>query len=381
MIRTSLQRMRRILAPPVRCAQFLTAMFLFYLYEKPLFIVWRYLNRRRPVQIGCITPFEDFEITQNGDCYICCPAWLPVPVGNINRKGPAHIFNSVAAQRVRLSLFRENYKFCDRKKCTRLNGSGMTRMTSEDLARLKELNQEAKHAIATRKLHVAAPSRITEAVSEVCNIRCKFCWTPYARSTLNTAALDYFVSYVTEKIDSIMMISFCGGEPLVQKHVKEILRACRGKKVMFYITSNLNVLDDEMKALLPLVNLHILHASLNAACEESYRATIDGGNWDAVLKNLEYVLELRRQAGGKLWLQISMVVTNTNYLDIVSFAKLGVAWGVDRIIYYAMTDYGFPAQRALKLSRHDIEEIALLLEDPVFEEHRNRIEIGALRMG
>ena len=36
----------------------------------------------------CPHPFESFEFRPNGDVHTCCPAWLPVPIGNFHRQSP-----------------------------------------------------------------------------------------------------------------------------------------------------------------------------------------------------------------------------------------------------------------------------------------------------
>lgn len=337
------------------------------------------MNKDEEIALHCITPFADFEITQNGDCYLCCPAWLPVVIGNVHRKNIDSIFNSAIAQKVRISMYRNILKHCDKSKCLKISSFNNTMIRREDLLKMNDLNEKAKAEILNRDLKLSSPSKITEAISEICNIKCKFCWTPYTKKRKDQAVLEKFLVYVVDKLDEIKMISFCGGEPFIQNHVKEIVARAQGKEVKFYFTSNLNFIDDRMKTLLQNINFDILHVSLNAASKQTYDRVVEGGDWDSVMRNLDFVLDLRNRLSIPRWLQISMVVTNRNYMDIIDFALLGIKIKADGIQYYPMNEYGIPEQCSLQIGEDEKREIREMLKHTVFEKKKRVIEIGTLK--
>lgn len=351
----------------------------FYLYEKPFFFVWRLLNRGREFKLTCITPFADLEITQNGDCYLCCPSWLPVVIGNISSKNISDIFNSVMAQKIRMSMYMNSLKYCDSKRCLVMASSNSPVISRDTIMMSADLNEKAKAEILAMSLTVSSPSTITEAISELCNIKCKFCWTPYSKSSTNQAALNTFIGYVSSNIRDIRKLSFCGGEPFIQNHVRKILDLAKDKDVKFYFTSNLVHIDDQMKSLLQKIHFDVLHVSLNAASKMTYNKIIDCGDWDSVMKNLDFIQGLRRKYSRPRRLQISMVVTNQNYVDMVDFTMLGIKVNADSIQYYPMIDYGIPAQSGLQIGAAEKQEIREMLKHPVFESHKHIIEVGTLK--
>ena len=65
----------------------------------------------------CPAPFESFELCSSGDVHTCCPAWLPVPIGNFHRQTPEEIWNSPAAQAIRGSILDGSFRHCSRLHC------------------------------------------------------------------------------------------------------------------------------------------------------------------------------------------------------------------------------------------------------------------------
>ena len=44
----------------------------------------------------CDEPFKHLETVPDGSVYLCCPAWLPVPVGNIHEADADGIWHGPA---------------------------------------------------------------------------------------------------------------------------------------------------------------------------------------------------------------------------------------------------------------------------------------------
>jgi hypothetical protein len=69
----------------------------------------------------CAAPFENLETNPGGAVYFCCPAWLPVPIGNLEEADAASIWNSRAAQDIRASIHDGTYRYCSRTHCPKLS--------------------------------------------------------------------------------------------------------------------------------------------------------------------------------------------------------------------------------------------------------------------
>jgi pyruvate-formate lyase-activating enzyme len=321
-------------------------------------------------------PFYDLEVFANGDCYLCCPSWLPVVVGNIRSKGIKNVFNSRKAQRIRIAAYKGDFRYCKNDPCNQSNSAYARAIHTHQLARSTELSEKLKLDILKRRLILAnGPSRLSENITEVCNIRCNFCRSGFR--TEDGQVDKAFYEYLRDNANNIRVVSFCGGEPLINRRVKQTLQRFKNSSVLFYFTSNLNHLDEEMKELLRRVKIYAFHASLNAATRETYKKVCGSANWQGVLENLDFLINLRNNHERKFFVQISMVVTSENYKEIVEFAKLGVSKNVDRIIYYPMGE--IPRNRHLQIGAKEIAETKHMLEDEIFVAEARRIEVEALK--
>src|SRR5258706_10541055 len=76
------------------------------------------LNKKKNLKNKfCDKPWEDFDITSNGDVYVCCTGWLPKPVGNIKQNNIIEIWNSEQAQEIRKSILDGSFKYCNHDVC------------------------------------------------------------------------------------------------------------------------------------------------------------------------------------------------------------------------------------------------------------------------
>lgn len=348
----------------------------FYLFERPQFYLWVRKNKDKDLNLPCIMPFSDFEVFPNGDCYICCPGWLPIVVGNIKRKPINKIFNSMMAQRVRMAIYKGYLKYCRKDLCIYVNSPNFKRINKKDLSENNIITEETKTDILNRKLVFRdGPSRLSENITEVCNIRCNFCRSDFRKEDEQIS--NPFYEYLRHNQNRIKLLSFSGGEPFINRRVKETLREFQDSGVLFYFTSNLSYLDEEMRELLKKIKIWALHASLNAASRETYKKVCGKDSWEKVLKDLDFVVNLRNNSTRRFYFQISMVVTNQNYKEIVEFAKLGVSKDVDRIIYYPMGET--PGNKHLQIGNKEKEEIKQMLEHNIFSKEKHRMEVEALK--
>lgn len=47
----------------------------------------------------CEKPFTDFEITHNGNVFVCCPNYLSQPIGNVKQASGEQLLNSSLAMK------------------------------------------------------------------------------------------------------------------------------------------------------------------------------------------------------------------------------------------------------------------------------------------
>jgi len=213
----------------------------------------------------------------------------------------------------------------------------------------------------------------------MCNIRCRFCCLSDQPRKHNPQLEKCMREYATGNAANVRKVSFCGGEPLVQRYVIEMIKTVSktNPDVDFYITTNLTHLTPEVRALFETINLNPIHISLNAASPEGYEAVVSGAKWETVFDNFLFIADLHRRRPEHCVIDASMVVTNRNYRDIVPYAKIGVENNVRRIEYYPMIETGW--NRDIQLNSEEKAAVREILKDPIFEEYKDRIEIGPLK--
>jgi iron-sulfur cluster protein len=71
-------------------------------------------------KLFCSKPVAWFEIsrsTEEGQAFLCCPAWLEKPVGNLLRQSVSEVWNSPAAADVRRSILDGSFEYCNTARC------------------------------------------------------------------------------------------------------------------------------------------------------------------------------------------------------------------------------------------------------------------------
>ena len=342
----------------------------FYIIELPYFHIWKLCHPAKKCRIYCSSPFMASQVNMHGNIFLCCPSWLPTSIGNIRTKPVRLAFNSIQAQRIRMSMYYFTpEKYCIKHACHRMNDPDFKGITDEKLAQ-ERISVKTQNEIMKRKLSITdGPSHILEAISELCNVECLFCWTAYKKNGGHPEILELFEKEVIRNRDTIKALSFSGGEPLIQKHVKHIVSNMADKNdVQFYFTSNLNCIDPEMKELLKKIHCGF-HISLNAGTADTYHAIVRKGNWESLMKNWKFLMELRKEKPFPL--STSMVVTTVNYKDILEFLRFSLAEGVDQILLYTMNNDGMNDH--LQLTNSNLYELQTILKDPLITEHRSKI--------
>jgi Iron-sulfur cluster-binding domain len=115
----------------------------------------------------CAKPFTDFETTPNGQVFVCCPSWLPVPIGNLFDEG--EIWNSRAAHEIRKSILDGSFRYCSRTNCNLIAGNSLPRRS--EIAESKTDNAMSHAEISMER----GPLRLTLSHDRSCNLACPSC--------------------------------------------------------------------------------------------------------------------------------------------------------------------------------------------------------------
>ncbi|PLX98179.1 MAG: hypothetical protein C0622_11875, partial [Desulfuromonas sp.] len=121
----------------------------------------------------CTRPFEWYEVHPDGSVFLCCPAWLKRPVGNLLTQSVEEIWNGARAREIRKTILNGSYHCCNSKRCPFLaNGNGPV-MLREAIAD-REVRLALENGLSTLPYR---PKKLNLCFDHSCNIACPTCRT------------------------------------------------------------------------------------------------------------------------------------------------------------------------------------------------------------
>ena len=280
----------------------------------------------------CTRPFTNMELNRSGDVYFCCQKWLSIPLGNIFRHSPEEIWNSPRAKEIRRSVIDGDYKYCSREFCPRLaNDVGLLDRDSVNVDEYLEKK----------------PESIKLSYDISCNLVCPSC-----RNTKNIYNDDasqekfkvYYESGVRPWMPTLKTLHISGsGEPFASKHfinvMKEVVNSPEYAHINFDLHSNAQLLNRRTWNKIGLQDrVRNVSISIDAATEETYSYTRQGGSWKELIKNLFFVKH-KKKRGQVGMFTILFVVQQANYKEIPKFIELGHRVGADGIFFDMIVDF------------------------------------------
>jgi molybdenum cofactor biosynthesis enzyme MoaA len=322
----------------------------------------------------CHVPFTHLATGVDGHAFACsCPAWVPYPVGNIyEAETPDEVWNSPAANEVRRSILDGDFRYCSRTQCSF--------MLAQKLPHKDDITEpNLRRYIDEHETHVDEAPRMLELNHDpTCNLACPSCRTGIvaaprsARPGLERAAERVLLPLMRRSAGHIYISG--GGEVLSSPHFRSILRSLNRTEfpgLGVYLITNALLLTPRRWDSLPDLEEMIatVSVSVDAARAQTYENLRRPGRWPVLMRNLEYVGELRRTGRIPL-LELNFVVQRDNFREMLEFADLGDRVGADRLWFQRLVNYGSYdaatfAQLDVASPRHpDHEELLALLRNP-----------------
>ena len=179
----------------------------------------------------------------------------------------------------------------------------------------------------------AMPAKYFVDPTNTCNLRCPLC--PTGQGVLarprGLMALDDLKRVVDEIAPYAYQIELYNwGEPLLHPDIFDMIEYASQRRIPVGLSSNLNRLDARMARRLVTSGLSWLVVSIDGATQESYAAYRRRGQLDVVLRNLELLLETRRELQQQnpfiIW---RMLVGKHNEQEIATVRSMAHDMGAD----------------------------------------------------
>jgi len=286
-------------------------------------------------KMNCDYRVKAFSIKKGGFCMACCSS-VTLGFGDLLHTSFEEMLLSIPAQIIQLSIKNRTYSFCSdlcfvfRENENKLEHQDDNNYrNSLDKIEIKDLNIQINY-------------------DRSCNLACRSC-----RDHRITKAEDNqeTLNLIQEEVIKVAQqkpknIRVGMGELFFSKYYQDILYNHYKNDSVAIITNGILFNENNWKKLKNRYRNISLEFSIDAAKEETY-AYLRGGNFNAVLKALEYASFLRK-SGDLQKLAISFVIQNDNFEEMADFVELGRKFSVDKIHFTKINPFG----------HHNIEEFA-----------------------
>ncbi|HVP24111.1 MAG TPA: class I SAM-dependent methyltransferase [Conexivisphaerales archaeon] len=333
---------------------------------------------------ACTIPFSRLEVDFNGDVWLCCPTWLPVPIGNLIDDDLPTVLHSEAAESVRESARDGSYRHC--RRCPFLPKHGGIVVPQPPLD-----PRETPASTTVTDLHWSYDRR--------CNLACPSCRKErfhFGVGGLTKRRLDLIHSRVLSSrvLETTRRLHITGsGDPFASDVYFDFLRGLTpssypGLRISLYTNGLLATPDNWTKIGNGARHVDSVEVSIDASCPETYREN-RRGNWDMLCENLRFLRGLRTR--GRLdSLRLSFVVQANNVREIPAFMDLAQHYEADLVKFVELANLGTYedtgslidgtwrlgtkyAERAVHLPSHPLRDVLAKNMAQVESEHPDRV--------
>lgn len=332
-------------------------------------------------QLFCSKPFEWFEVTQlnnRGGVYLCCPSWLDKTVGNLQEKSVAEIWNGEVAQDIRRSILDGSFEYCNASRCPYLQTQ------SGSVSEVRKVSEPRfKEAISKQQTVLPyGPPKVIGTYDQSCNLSCPTCRKEVI------VELDHADEILTiqrkleaEALTEAEYLHILGsgdpfGSPFFRKWLQSMRREDMPQLEWIHLHTNAILWTPSMWESISAGVRELVRSteiSIDAATSETYAVNRRGGDFGQLLRNLNFIKQLR-QNGPLESFKVSMVVQTNNFQEMIHFVEIAKDLQVDEVYFSQVVNWGTFTdeeflQRAVHLPSHPLHESFLdILKDSIFEQ-------------
>jgi len=283
----------------------------------------------------CHKLFSFLEISTDGSCWICCPAWLPEKIGNILTDDFQEIWNGEVSQNLRNQVYTGDWCYCNHDLCPYIVSDSLPLL--EDINNDRFLTDYSKDAIKKNKVILEEmPTSIHFSEDRSCNLYCPSCRLEkillsresaeyIQKKKINDKICEIFLKTPTDRKFEIYVTG--SGDPFASVIYREMLENINGHdfpNLIINLNTNGVMFTSKMWKKLEKIqhNLHNCRISFDAGTKETYEnKTRLGGNWELLIENCRYLNE-RSKEFSNFNIHFDFVVQKDNYKEMKTYIEL-----------------------------------------------------------
>ena len=334
-----------------------------------MFNIFRLFKKKMPQTATiqhCLLPFQEIEITQNGDVYTCCPNWNNnYSIGNIYKNDFKDVWNSEKVIELRKRILKNDYSLCNKNVCPLI--------TNKNFGTRWEIHSKPKMK--------TFPKIIKFSYDQECNIVCKICRKEIIKNNkkdldlLNSKIETFFLPLL--KNAEVLYISGLG-DPFGSRHSRLLIKKAQEKypKLKFDIQTNGLLCNEKNLKNLNIApeNIECIRISVHATTVDTYAKIVKNGEkyFPIIKQNLHYLGDLRKTYGFDFF--IHFVVTADNYKEIPLFIKFAEKINAEpRFWEFRFSNCQYEIQKNICVTdnKHpEYEELVKVMQHPLVKANR-----------
>jgi len=280
----------------------------------------------------CVQPFKHLEFFKD-HATMCCPSWLDTKLKyDKNEDGTINydVWKSNTANEIRKSVLDGTYSYCNKNLCPHLRTLIDTQKPNGYFfVHKKDLPHTMYDGFVIDENNISSgPGSLNFTYDDSCNLKCPSCRLQvFMAKPDEIIEIDNITDFIKNKYSKeTRKLAITGsGDPWASKSFRKFLFEFDPKMWPnlddIYLTTNANLFTkenwDKIKNAQPYIKS--VEISIDAATKETYENKVRlNGNWDILMKNLEFISEIKTINT----LRCSFVVQNNNYKEMTLFAKL-----------------------------------------------------------
>jgi len=295
----------------------------------------------------CPAPFRQLDLYDSGQAYCCCSAWLPTPMGNLQKSSTLELWNNPIMQRIRESIYDGSFRYCRHAVCPMI--------LNDSLPTIQEAEADPDYGadVRSRRTVIGTPPLLLNLCNDKsCNLWCPSCRTvrinhhddnEYAfRKELQDRLLQPYLSAPTDRAFTLSITG--SGDPFASKVFRELLYGIDGNQfpnMKINLQTNGVLLTPRNWQRMHRIhdNIEAIFISFDAGTEETYNITRRGGHWGHLVQNCARLGDLRTREEIR-HLRFDFVVQTANFREMPLFAELARSLGADRAYFSRVLDWG-----------------------------------------
>ena len=293
----------------------------------------------------CSRPFEALDLGENGKVNACCSGWSPQIVGSLRGSDIQSIWNGEALQKIRSQFVADNYQSCSQMLCPQFQQAASP-------SPQVDVSGPFGAACAERQVEETYdhPLSLHLNYEASCNLACGSCRPGlFVANAKQLHHIDEtYLPVIESALPKLKRLWITGsGDPFASRHFRKIMKLLKkpeNRHIQIDLQTNGLLLDERTWRSFDFNGrVRNVIVSIDAGNAETYANVRNGGDFQCLLRNLEFLGKMRAE-GQIEFLRLDSVIQACNFEEIPDIRMISSRYGFDSCFFSILTNWGHLAE-------------------------------------